>query len=359
METAVVVEISVAFLIGTITTIWRSVVAAKSPKGLLADDRLAIFACVVWWASSGIFAFGGYEFPITNANVSDDEREHPRPGGDRPDFAKNVMIGSFIIFVGLECGILFIWTLKLSVLFYFARLMGHVDTMRRHLEVATILWASTFMTMVLYQHFRCVPIERNWQIYPDPGNACKPAAAIVNQYVSIVSDGFMDLVFIIMALDFVRRASPSMKPKHRALLSSIFSLGIIVVVLEAMVLYRISTNQTMTTMSASMWRFRKSYVMVIVANIPSLYPTILDLCRRGRDKIVALKPKTSDAATSVPAQVETDVEQGIPLQPAESKKSGKPWSNTDSHSGKGSSAPNDSDLSLAQEHLPRHALELP
>lgn len=72
-------------------------------------------------------------------------------------------------------------------------------------------------------------------------DACKPAAAIVNQYVSIVSDGFMDLVFIIIALDFVRRASRSIKLKHRALLSSIFSLGIIVVVLEAMVLYRIST----------------------------------------------------------------------------------------------------------------------
>ena len=59
----------------------------------------------------------------------------------------------------------------------------------------------------------------------------------------------------------------------------------------------------MSTMSASMWRFRKSYVMVIVANIPSLYPTILDLCRRGRDKIVALKPKTGDlnAATSIPS----------------------------------------------------------
>lgn len=174
METAVVIEISVAFLIGTITTIWRSIIAGKSPKGLLADDRLAVVACIVWWASSGIFAFGGYEFPITNANVSDDDREHLRPGGDRPDFAKNVMIGSFIIFVGLEFGILFIWTLKLSVLFYFARLMGHVDTMRRHLEVATILWATTFMTMVLYQHLRCVPIERNWQIYPDPGSKSSP-----------------------------------------------------------------------------------------------------------------------------------------------------------------------------------------
>ncbi|KAK8159038.1 hypothetical protein BKA80DRAFT_344769 [Phyllosticta citrichinensis] len=305
----VLIETTAAFIVGTLTTVLRVLLALNPPSTLATDDKIIIFATVLWWLAAGCFAFGGFYFRTTNAALSDEQRLALHLESERANTAK---LGSIVVMVGWELVIAFIWTLKLSALFFFARLMGKVDGMRRQLQAATIFWALTLMAMLLYHHLRCVPIQKNWQIYPDPGDACQPAAALGAQHLLNVSDSVMDILFFGIALDFVRRMNLTVKLKHRVLLASIFSLGLVVVGLEVVVLYKLHTKGPTTDVSANMWRSRKSYVSVIVTNIPSLYPDILKSARRIRERVRSLRCRSAtESEISVdPPQIDLDMEQG-------------------------------------------------
>ncbi|KAK8151637.1 hypothetical protein BC567DRAFT_213590 [Phyllosticta citribraziliensis] len=305
----VLIETTVAFIIGTLTTVLRLLLALNPLNTLAVDDKVMILATVLWWLAAGCFAFGGFYFRTTNAALTDEQRLALHLESERANAAK---LGSIVVMVGWELVIAFIWTLKLSALFFFARLMGKVDGMRRQLQAATIFWALTLMAMLLYHHLRCVPFQRNWQIYPDPGDACQPAAALGAQYLLNVSDSVMDILLFGVALDFVRRMNLKVRFKHRMLLASIFSLGLVVVGLEVVVLYKLHTKGPMTDISANMWRSRKSYVSVIVTNIPSLYPDVLKSARRLRELVRSLRCRsaTKSEISVDPPQIDLDMEQG-------------------------------------------------
>ncbi|KAK8224316.1 hypothetical protein HDK77DRAFT_487816 [Phyllosticta capitalensis] len=307
-----IVEIVAEFLIATATTIWRTSLGLRSAKGLLFDDILAIIATCLWWVGSAIFAFTGSHYRLSNANLTESQRLDIHHGSLQ-DTAHDAMMGSIMFFIGWEVTIIFIWTLKLSVLYNFASLMGKVPGMTRPLQCATVFWAASLSGVVLYHHLKCLPVQKNWQIFPDPGNACQPALATLSQYLLNLSDATMDIVFIIIALDFVRRAGTFVTMKHRLIHSALFSAGFLVVGLEAGILYEVHTG---IPGAAGMWRVRRTSLQIIITNLPSLYPSILKASRSIRDHLRAItqKPKPHQTATDsaqVP-QAEGDIEMGAP-----------------------------------------------
>lgn len=68
---------------------------------------------------------------------------------------------------------------------------------------------------------------------------CMPAAAQAATYIFNVSDALMSIILIVIALDVFRRANSGVTLKHRILLSAVFSLGVVVIVLERVLLYRL------------------------------------------------------------------------------------------------------------------------
>lgn len=164
-----IVEIVAEFLIATATTIWRTSLGLRSAKGLLFDDILAIIATCLWWVGSAIFAFTGSHYRLSNANLTESQRLDIHHGSLQ-DTAHDAMMGSIMFFIGWEVTIIFIWTLKLSVLYNFASLMGKVPGMTRPLQCATVFWAASLSGVVLYHHLKCLPVQKNWQIFPDPGS---------------------------------------------------------------------------------------------------------------------------------------------------------------------------------------------
>ncbi|KAK7606386.1 hypothetical protein JOL62DRAFT_338226 [Phyllosticta paracitricarpa] len=313
MDHAMLIETTTGLAIGTATTVWRvAAAAAMSPQGVCTDDYIMIFATVLWWLGSACFAYAGATYHFTNAGWSDAERLSMTPEGDLHELGYAAKKGSIVMLVGWELVICFVWSLKLSVLFFYARLIGKNTRMRRPLQVATLYWATCFAVTVLFHHLSCVPIERNWQVFPDPGDACQPAAALVNNYVFNILDGVMDLILIAVALLFIRRAMLDLNRKHELFLSAIFSLSIIVVVLEAMLLYSLQTKQADAGNPGNIWRTRRSYSAVILTNLPSLYPSILNFARYIRQVFRSLFSRSSNESevSATPPQIDLDMLNG-------------------------------------------------
>ena len=63
-----------------------------------------------------------------------------------------------------------LWTLKASWLFFYKRLGDGVDRMSLKINVGFILVGVTFLGTFFTILFGCYPVEKHWQIFPDPGS---------------------------------------------------------------------------------------------------------------------------------------------------------------------------------------------
>ncbi|KAK8224315.1 hypothetical protein HDK77DRAFT_504063 [Phyllosticta capitalensis] len=310
-------EVIAGMIIATLTTIFRAILAIQSIKGLLVDDQIMIVANILWWVNIALedFAFVAYG-GFNNAQLSDAVRDKLLPGGSLEPMAYSFKMGSVIFHIGWYVTITVMWCLKLSVLFFLARFAGKISAMKIHMQAVTVLWTVTFLVMMLYQSLKCVPVARNWQISPDPGDACEPALSTAGQYLINILDAIMNIAIIGVALEFLARAGSTLGKKHRLLLSGTFLVGLALFALEVVALYKLAKHDYDYM---AKWKARRISVDFVISNFPSLYPNLLRGTRRLRDHLLALRPQPRQEQTSVeptqPPQINLDIEAGFPVQP--------------------------------------------
>lgn len=84
---------------------------------------------------------------------------------------QNVITGSRLELLAWYSYTALIWALKACMLFFFTRLTSglSMQTYVRYLSVGIALsYVAVFLTITC----GCLPIEKNWQIMPDPGLKC-------------------------------------------------------------------------------------------------------------------------------------------------------------------------------------------
>ena len=88
-----------------------------------------------------------------------------------PSDLNEVVIGSRLQLLAWYSYTALIWTLKACMLFFFSRLTSglSMQTYVRYLGVVIVLsYIAVFLTISC----GCFPIQRNWQVLPDPGSKC-------------------------------------------------------------------------------------------------------------------------------------------------------------------------------------------
>jgi hypothetical protein len=93
-----------------------------------------------------------------------------------------VIIGSKLELLAWYSYTALIWALKACMLFFFGRLTAglSMQTYVRYLTAAMFLsYAAVFLTITC----GCVPIQKNWQIMPDPGLHCTVSVTNVSMSV--------------------------------------------------------------------------------------------------------------------------------------------------------------------------------
>ncbi|KAL8858195.1 MAG: hypothetical protein Q9178_005207 [Gyalolechia marmorata] len=135
---------------------------------LAADDYLMIIAGALYSAETSVAYYVGASWkglansgmtPEHRASLSPDDEEYKlRVGG-----SKNQLVGWLVYTVLL-------WTLKTCMLIFFSRLTDGVHNMKIRIRVGAVLLAVSFLATFLTILLGCLPFERHWQIYPDPGS---------------------------------------------------------------------------------------------------------------------------------------------------------------------------------------------
>jgi hypothetical protein len=68
--------------------------------------------------------------------------------------------------------------------------------MKIRVQIAYALIAATYIAVICSILFGCHPMQKNWQIYPDPGNYCQPAVSKIDVYVTVTLNVATDVYLI-------------------------------------------------------------------------------------------------------------------------------------------------------------------
>ncbi|GAB1200689.1 hypothetical protein APSETT444_010064 [Aspergillus pseudonomiae] len=222
------------------------------PRNFQLDDFLMPLAGVVYGLETGAaYCVGAWWMGMANNAMTDEQRASLSPTSEeyrlRVGGSKTQVLG---------------WSLS-----------GLVN-MHRRVQIAYVLIGATYIAVICSILFGCHPMQKNWQIYPDPGNYCQPAVSRIDVYVTVTLNVATDVYLISIPTPMLFKARLPWREKLELLV--LFSGGIFVMAAGILRCVLIVTAGANGAQQAGSWACRETFVAVIIGNAPMIYP----LCRR-------------------------------------------------------------------------------
>ncbi|CAI7646505.1 unnamed protein product [Penicillium palitans] len=240
------------------------------PKGFQADDYLMIVACVVYGLETGAaYMVGAWFMGLANNSMTDEQRKRLSP--DSEEYRLRVG-GSKVQVAGWSLYTLLLWLLKTCMAIFYSRLTAGLVNMRIRIHLAYVLIAVTYIATICSILFGCHPMEKNWQIDPNPGNYCQPAVSKIDIYVTVVLNVATDLYLISIPAPMLVKARLKWREKLELLV--LFSGGLFVMMAGILRCVLILTAGANGAQQAGSWACRETFVAVVIGNIPMIYPLV-------------------------------------------------------------------------------------
>ncbi|CAG8018255.1 unnamed protein product [Penicillium nalgiovense] len=247
------------------------------PKRFQADDYLMLVACVVYGLETGAaYMVGAWFMGLANNAMTDEERKNLSP--DSEEYRLRVG-GSKVQVAGWSLYTLLLWLLKTCMAIFYSRLTAGLVNMRVRIHVAYVLIAITYIATVCSILFGCHPMEKNWQIHPNPGNYCQPAVSKIDIYVTVVLNVATDLYLISIPAPMLVKARLKWREKLELLI--LFSGGLFVMMAGILRCVLILTAGANGAQQAGSWACRETFIAVVIGNIPMIYPLVRRFTRRA------------------------------------------------------------------------------
>lgn len=126
------------------------------------------------------------EYRFRLVNIDQQTSGLMRAYTDHQNYKNGRIIGSQIQIAGWTMYSTLIWSLKLSMLFFYMRLVeGLGRRYRVRIYVGFFLVISTFLSTILTIFLGCRPFRNYWQISPDPGSAFIPCPIISSVFLRL------------------------------------------------------------------------------------------------------------------------------------------------------------------------------
>ncbi|KAM0809765.1 hypothetical protein AB5N19_10112 [Seiridium cardinale] len=216
--------------------------------------------------------FGG----LTNSYMTDEQRANLDPSSEE---YFNRQWGSRIQVMGWSFYACILWLLKFSIAVFYSRLTNGLPHLRLRVRVAYVLLGVTYLTVALSILLSCQPINRFWQINPDPGNLCQPTNSRLYVLIVLIPNIITDLYLLSIPLPLLWKVNISLRRKLS--LMALFSGAVFVIMAGTIRAVVILSSGAEGAVSGSEWACRETFVAIVVANLPILQPLI----RRGASKI--------------------------------------------------------------------------
>ncbi|KAJ8068600.1 hypothetical protein OCU04_002308 [Sclerotinia nivalis] len=250
-------------------------------RELKLDDGLMFCALFVYTAeATSSYYLVARWLGYSNSGMTDNERQTLDPNSlewlYRVNGAKT-HIWDWITYVSL------MWLLKACWIAYYSRLIAAVEKRSlRRITVGYVVLGLTYLSAILALLCKCLPLKKQWQIYPDPGNLCYPGNSTF-QMTFIMSINTVTHMYIMVIPLPTILSTKGMLPFQKIFLLVLYSGGFLVTIFGVLRCVSLLTALGATT-SAGEWSLRESFLAVLVTNLPIVAPIIKRFSQQVRSQ---------------------------------------------------------------------------
>ncbi|KAB5576354.1 hypothetical protein GE09DRAFT_936479, partial [Coniochaeta sp. 2T2.1] len=236
--------------------------------GLKADDYLMVLAAGVYSVETYLaYSVGAYWHGLANNGMTDEQRRLLSPSSEEYRLRVN---GSKTQVAGWSTYTFLLWIVKASMCTFYLRLTEGLNSFKMRIYVGFVLIVVTWLAVLFSILFSCFPLEKNWQIYPDPGNFCQPAISRVDIFVTVVLNVVTDIYLLTIPIPMLW--SSRLPLFKKAGLIVLFSGGIFVTMAGILRCVLIVTDPVHGAQQAGSWACRETFVAVTTSNLPMIFP---------------------------------------------------------------------------------------
>ncbi|KAF7893551.1 uncharacterized protein EAF02_001089 [Botrytis sinoallii] len=192
------------------------------------------------------------------------------------------------------------WLLKACWITYYARLISAAEKRPlKRITVGYVVLGVTYLSAILVVFCKCMPLKKQWQIYPDPGNSCYSGNSVF-QMAFIMSVNTVTNIYIMAIPLPTILGTKGMLPYQKLFLLVLYSGGFLVTVfgiLRCVSILTISSGSDTlgTATSSGQWSLRESFLAVLVTNLPIVAPIIKRYSQQVRDQSTKISSHTGSS----------------------------------------------------------------
>ncbi|KAF2997475.1 hypothetical protein E8E14_003809 [Neopestalotiopsis sp. 37M] len=204
---------------------------------------------------------------LANNGMTDEYRQALSPDSDE---YKNRIGGSKTQIEGWVVYVLLLWIIKAALCTMFLRLTERLGTYRTRINIGFGVILASWIIVTVCILASCSPINKNWQIYPNPGLTCQPAISRVNVFVTLGFNVATDLYLLTIPIPMLWSAQIQLWKKLGLIV--LFSGGIFVMMAGILRCVLIISNDVTGAQDAAAWAIRETFVAVVTSNVPLIFP---------------------------------------------------------------------------------------
>ncbi|TGO55879.1 hypothetical protein BCON_0085g00300 [Botryotinia convoluta] len=186
------------------------------------------------------------------------------------------------------------WLLKVCWITYYARLISAAEKRSlKRITVGYVVLGVTYLSAILVVFCKCMPLKKQWQIYPDPGNSCYSGNSVF-QMAFIMSINTVTHMYIMAIPLPTILGTKGMLPYQKLFLLVLYSGGFLVTVFGILRCVSILTTLGTAT-SSGQWSLRESFLAVLVTNLPIVAPIIKHFSQQVRGQSTKISSHTGSS----------------------------------------------------------------
>ncbi|KAF3922694.1 hypothetical protein ABW21_db0204825 [Orbilia brochopaga] len=267
-EAWTLLAIGLLFIIGRLIARY---VLSGGFRGFKPDDFLMVAAGVVYsLETTAAYCVGFLAKGLANNGMTPEQRQALVIGGDEYNTR---IIGVKIQLIGWSLYTLLLWLLKGCLLIFYSRLTDGLGQQTMKIRIGAVALITTYVAVILSIHLGCHPYHQNFQMNPEPSNACQPAISKIDCYVTVVLNVITDLYLMYIPLPLLWKAQIPLKRKF--LLIAMFSGGCFIILAGILRVAFILADPVGGALAAGSWACRETFVSVVIGNIPMIYPLFM------------------------------------------------------------------------------------
>ncbi|EED17080.1 hypothetical protein TSTA_021370 [Talaromyces stipitatus ATCC 10500] len=234
------------------------------------DDYLMILTGVLFTAELVLAYMVVAKFDgLTNSYMTPEERAALDPNSY--EYYQRVS-GSKIQVAGWSIYVMTLWSGKFCLAIFYSRLTMGLSQFEMRVHIAYILLGTTYIATALSILLSCRPMNKFWQIDPDPGNTCQPTVSKVYILVVMILNVLTDAFLLFIPLPLLWKVDIGLKRKISLMV--LFSGGLFIIAASIIRAAVVLTSGPDGAVQGSKWACRETFVSIAVANIPIIFPLI-------------------------------------------------------------------------------------